>query len=187
VSQRFPGAIPERVVYVRGDGAQGIDTIAGKFRHAERLLDQYHTLVKITERVKEAFPDLAPKRRRGIDDDLSERLRAGDAQGLLERLAALQEHPSLGSKEPLERLAAHIHRHRDHLWYDKAKQLGLGVGTGIAEKDVDLVLDRRFELRGMSWTPMGIRNNLRIRLTLFNDLPSTLEDAVRHRQPRRSS
>ena len=181
VNQRFPGAIAERTVHVRGDGAQGIDTIANRFPQRKRLLDQFHTLVKITERVKEAFPDLAPKQRRAIDDDLSERLRAGDAESLLERLRALESHPTLGSAEALARLAAHIHRHRDHLWYDEARQLGLGVGTGIAEKDVDLLLDRRYELRGMSWTPTGVRDNLRIRLTLFNDLPAAIEAAVRQR------
>ena len=55
------------------------------------------------------------------------------------------------------------------------------MGTGIAEKDVDLLLDRRYELRGMSWTPAGVRDNLRIRLTLFNDLPAAIEAAVRQR------
>lgn len=184
VNQRFPGAIPDRVVYVRGDGAQGIDTIAGKFPKKERLLDQYHTLVKVTERVKEAFPDLDPRKRRAIDDELSNLLRAGDATGMLEQLTLLEDHPTLRSKEPLQRLAFHIHKHRDHIWYPLAKEMGIGVGTGITEKDVDLVLDRRYELRGMSWTPIGIRNNLRVRLTLFNETSSNLAQAVRQRQPR---
>lgn len=187
VNQRFPGAIGERTVYVRGDGAQNIDTVAKRFPKSRRLLDMYHTLVKVTERVKGAFPDLNAKQRRTIDDELSDVLRKGDADAMLARLNALEAHPQLGSAESLERLAKHIDKHRDHLWYEEAKELGLGVGTGITEKDVDLVLDRRFELRGMSWSPQGAQHALRIRLTMFNDTPDSLVAAAAHRQPRRSS
>ena len=187
VNRRFPAAVSERTVYVRGDGAQNIDTIAKQFPHAKRLLDMYHTLVKVTERIKGAFPDLPSKQRRAIDDELSDLLRKGDADAILARLSALETHPKLRSAESLERLAKHIDKHRDHLWYDEAKKLGLGVGTGITEKDVDLVLDRRFELRGMSWSPQGVQRALRIRLTMFNDTPDSLVAAAAHRQPRPSS
>lgn len=180
-NQRFPHAIPERTVYVRGDGGALLDTLAGLFPKSRRLLDLYHTLVKVSERVAEAFPDLPRRRRHAIADGLAALLRQGDGEDLVKECVELaQAHPA--SADALCRLAKHIDRHKDHLWYPEARAMGLGVGTGIAEKDVDLLLDRRFELRGMSWTPTGARNALRIRLTLFNDTLPMLEQACRHRQ-----
>lgn len=179
VARRFPQVIGERPVYVRGDGAKLLDSLSKMFPKGKRLLDLYHTLVKVSERVKEAFPALPFRERRAIGDELSERLRAGDAAGILTACERLKAHPALVATEPLERLADHIRRHHDHIWYPEAKQFGLGVGTAIAEKDVDLVLDRRFELRGMTWSPRGARNTLRIRLTLFNDTPSALQQAAK--------
>ena len=179
--QRFPHAIPHTTVYVRGDGGALLDTIAKLFPKNRRLLDLYHTLVKITERVKEGFPDTPRRVRYAIGDGLAALLRNGDGEGLVKECVELaQAQPACA--DAILRLAKHIDRHKDHIWYPEAMALGLGVGTGIAEKDVDLLLDRRFELRGMSWTPTGARNALRIRLTLFNDTLSNLEHACRHRQ-----
>lgn len=183
-NQRFPHAIPDRTVYVRGDGGTLLDTLAKLFPKGRRLLDQYHTLVKISERVKEGFPEAPRRVRHALGDGLAALLRQGDGEDLVKECVELAlEQPACA--DAMTRLAKHIDRHKEHLWYPEAKALGLGVGTGIAEKDVDLLLDRRFELRGMSWTPTGARNTLRIRLTLFNETLSTLEDACRHRQPNR--
>jgi hypothetical protein len=183
--QRFPHAIPHTTVYVRGDGGALLDTIAKLFPKHRRLLDLYHTLVKISERVKEGFPDMPRRVRHAIGDGLAALLRKGDGEDLVKECVELaQAHPACA--DAMARLAKHIDRHKDHIWYPEAKALGLGVGTGIAEKDVDLLLDRRFELRGMSWTPTGARNALRIRLTLYNETLPTLEDACRQRQPNRS-
>jgi hypothetical protein len=185
VNQRFPRAIPQRTVYVRGDGGVLLDSIAKLFPKNRRFLDLYHTLVKISERVREGFPQAPRKTRQNIAGGLAALLRQGLAGDFVQECVELaQTHP--GCSEPLLRLARHIDRHRDHVWYPEAQELGLGVGTGIAEKDVDLLLDRRFELRGMSWSPVGARNNLRIRLTLFNDTLPTLKQACRLRHPDRS-
>ena len=166
---------------MRGDGAANITSTAKQFPKSRRLLDTYHGLCKYTERLKEAFKGMPARKRRAIDDALSALHRAGDVDALLAEIEALKSHPALVSAEPLDKLAAWVKRHRDHLWYDEARQFGLGVGTGIAEKDVDLLLDRRYELRGMSWTPAGVQRNLRIRLALFNDQPAAIEAVVRQR------
>jgi hypothetical protein len=185
VQQRFPRAIPERTVYVRGDGGTLLDTIAKLFPKSRRLLDLYHTLVKVSERVGEGFPNASRKTRHAIADGLAALLRQGHAADLVHECVELAR-AKPACAEAMLRLARHIDRHQDHVWYPEAQELGLGVGTGIAEKDVDLLLDRRFELRGMSWTPTGARNTLRIRLTLFNDTLPTLQQACRQRQPDRS-
>jgi hypothetical protein len=186
VQRRFPHAIPQRTVYVRGDGGATLDTMAKLFPKSRRLLDLYHTLVKISERVKEAFPHASRQRRHALSDNLADLLRQGAAGDLVYTCVQLaEEHPT--GAEAMLRLAKHIDKHKDHVWYPEARENGLGVGTGIAEKDVDLLLDRRFELRGMSWSPVGARNTLRIRLTLFNNTLPTLEQACRLRQPDRSN
>lgn len=174
VNRRFPNAIPERTVYVRGDGGATVDAIAKLFPNSRRLLDQYHTLVKVSKRLKEGFKEASKRWRRGKDDLLSGLLREGAAADLVTECVDLAKaHPT--AADAMLALAKHVNRHKDHIWYPEAKELGIGVGTGIAEKDVDLVLDRRFELRGMSWSPEGARNALRLRISIFNNDLASLE------------
>ena len=177
VEERFPQSSFKVPVLVRGDGATTLDSLADMFPQGRRLLDQYHTLVKISKRLKEAFPKLSFNERKQMNDQLCELLREGKGRELIQQCHQLQTHTKLQDKQPLKRLVRHIDKHLEHLWYEEAKSLGIGVGTGIAEKDVDLLLDRRYELRGMSWTPKGANNNLKIRLCLFNNQLDALANA----------
>ena len=65
----------------------------------------------------------------------------------------------------------------DSALYGARKEIGKRSKT-ITEKDVDLVLDCRYELRGMSWSPAGARDNLRVRLTFFNQTENRLAAAA---------
>jgi hypothetical protein len=55
------------------------------------------------------------------------------------------------------------------MWYKGARERGIDIGVGTAEKAVDLViLCRRFKQRGMIWTRRGANALVKIRLLVLN-------------------
>jgi len=51
----------------------------------------------------------------------------------------------------------------------KAPQEVLVVGSGAIEKNVDIAIARRFKARGMSWSALGARNLMALRMLALND------------------
>jgi len=68
----------------------------------------------------------------------------------------------------LERLAGYIHRNREGIWYKEAKEKGIDIGTGCADKAGDILICRRMKLRGMRWSREGADAVLNIRIMVLN-------------------
>lgn len=70
-------------------------------------------------------------------------------------------------------LISYINSNMDSIWaIDKLKEKIpkelLKVGSGAVEKNIDIVIARRFKLRGMSWSKEGAANLLALRLLYIN-------------------
>ena len=69
----------------------------------------------------------------------------------------------------LRKLEAYLIRHQEGMWYPQAFAEGIDIGTGAIEKGGDLVICRRFKLRGMRWSRAGAEKVLRYRLLVLNN------------------
>jgi hypothetical protein len=70
-------------------------------------------------------------------------------------------------------------KHRDHIQYDKLKELGLPIGSGLVESACKWLIQQRFKGVGMRWSEDGFNHLLHLRLAWVNGrfdafFPSTL-------------
>ena len=68
----------------------------------------------------------------------------------------------------LDRLYGYIERNRAGIWYNEAKEKGISIGSGTADKAGDILICRRMKLRGMRWSRKGADSVLNIRILVAN-------------------
>ncbi len=66
------------------------------------------------------------------------------------------------------KLAGYIQRNREGIWYKEAKEKDISIGSGSADKAGDILICRRFKLRGMRWSRTKADNVLNICILVFN-------------------
>ena len=156
-------------IVLRGDGANWIRQMKKDYFHrALYMLDWYHLTKKVRERLEQSVED--DGQRQGVEKELKDLVYEGkvdEALGKLEGLKTLVM--GLQGQEAIDRLIAYINRNREGMWYKEARERGIDIGVGTAEKAVDLVICRRFKQRGMRWTRAGANALVKIRLLILND------------------
>ena len=68
----------------------------------------------------------------------------------------------------LRKLADYIQRNREGIWYSEAREKGISIGAGSADKAGDILICRRMKLRGMRWSRVGADGMLAIRILVYN-------------------
>ena len=152
---------------VLGDGDAWIKNIAqGPYFTATYQLDWQHLMVKIHQ----TFSD-QPK----LVSELIEYLYSGQGERLLAtvKLARLLCEDRDKSQRIAD-LVTYIESNRDGLYGSRslkdkveAKRV-LVCSTGAMEKNIDIVIGRRFKKHGMSWTTKGANNLLKLRMLCYN-------------------
>jgi len=142
---------------VIGDGAGWIRRMARDlFPDAVYVLDLYH----LKHRIWQAFPEQweVPVR-----DEAVAACVAGDPAGALRVLRA-----TMPAQERLETW-------RKLLFYIRSNALGIEnytrtdlFGSGCVEKAVDVLISRRFKLRGMSWLRPGAQGMVKLKVLRYN-------------------
>ena len=164
---------------VIGDGDQWIKDIAqGPYFMATYQLDWWHVLVKIHR----TFSD-QPR----LVSELVDNLYSGQGEKMLSTMKLARLLCEEGDKrQKIADLIAYIENNRDGLYgshslRDKveAKRV-LVCGSGAMEKNIDVIIGRRFKKRGMSWSKEGADNLLKLRILWYNQ-PDWEE--FWHRQP----
>ncbi len=154
-------------VVIRGDGANWIRQMKKDyFQGALYILDWYHLVKKIGERLERAFEDEIL--REEIEEDLKNLLYDGKVKEAIDKLEELRGKLCVEGQEAVERLIGYIQRNQEGMWYKEARERGMDIGVGTAEKAVDLVICRRFKQRGMIWTRRGANALVKIRLLVLN-------------------
>ena len=136
----------ERVL-VLGDGAGWISSVAEWcFVDAEQRLDLWHLLDRAGDAVR--AQRLAAADARAVRDELDARLRRGEVDAALQLVAErLTSHTGQDFARYLRGQASHI------VNAEALQAAGEVVGSGMVEKAVDLVINRRMKGRqGMSWS-----------------------------------
>jgi hypothetical protein len=114
-------------------------------------------------------------------------LRRGEQDAVL---AKIQRGSTLAGFSPaqqaeLSRLSAYLERHREHIDYQRYKELGLPTGSGMVESTCKWLIQQRFKGVGMRWSEEGFTHLLHLRLcwvngrfdALFPGVPPQLIDA----------
>jgi len=68
----------------------------------------------------------------------------------------------------LNKLSAYLERNREGIWYKEAREKGISIGSGSADKAGDILICRRMKLRGMRWCREKADNVLNIRILVLN-------------------
>jgi hypothetical protein len=88
-------------------------------------------------------------------------------------LAEIQRGRTLAGLSPtqraeLTRLSAYLERHREHIDYQRYKELGLPTGSGMVESTCKWLIQQRFKGVGMRWSENGFTHLLHLRLCWVN-------------------
>jgi len=144
-----------------GDGARWINEISGReYWRCASQLDWWHYQRKLRE---------ALKGQERLIGELLRLLRAGEGEKH-RRLLRLRRMQTREETEQLDALMEYLERNWQGLYgswslREKVKaQEVLVVGSGAVEKNIELVIGRRFKKRGMSWSRAGANNLLKLRI-----------------------
>jgi hypothetical protein len=163
------GGNPDGVdVLVRGDGALWIKGFREEHLPKSRyILDHHHLCEKVKERLGTVIEDKG--RCQKSREDLMNHLNAGAVDSALRYIDELSKRYRKQNKlEALKRLSGYIERNREGIWYAEAKNQGISIGSGSADKAGDIVICRRMKLRGMWWSKYGSNAVENIRIMVLN-------------------
>jgi hypothetical protein len=153
------------------DGARGLWRLFDeRFQsYATGVLDFYHAAQNIWAGVKVWLDG----RTTGCQDwftDARHRLRHGQASDVLDDIKAAAALPGLpvSAQQSLTKLYNYLDKHRAHIQYDKLKEMGFPIGSGLVESTCKWLIQQRFKGVGMRWSEDGFNHLLHLRLAWVN-------------------
>lgn len=159
------------VVVWLSDGARGL---WGLYRRkfapcALGILDFYHATQHLWQAAS-AWLDGRRKRAREWFVTVRHRLRHGEEEAVLAELAAVAQREGLGRKAraAVQKVFNYLDTHRQHINYDRFKELGLPLGSGMVESACKWLIQQRFKGVGMRWSEDGFNHLLHLRLAWVN-------------------
>ena len=151
----------ERVV-ILGDGAAWIRNIVEThFPHAVHIIDLYHAREHVAALAKALYPNSEKKaryhRRRWwtqLDNGAIETIvRAAQRR--------IKTHPELSDRVRTE--INYLHNHKEKMRYDKFRDQGLFIGSGIIEAACKNLIGQRLKQSGMEWSLRGANSIISLR------------------------
>lgn len=131
------------------------------------ILDYYHLCEKVKARVSVVYDN--KKGRDKANGDIMNHLDNGDVDKALIYIQNTRKRFRKESKlYALDRLSGYIERNREGIWYKEAREKGISIGSGTADKAGDILICRRMKLRGMRWSRDGADSVLNIRILVAN-------------------
>jgi len=166
------GVQTARVVVWLSDGGRGLwrlfrerfeDTAIG-------ILDFYHAAQNLWKAAR-AWRDGRTTEARDWFGKVRHQLRHGEANAVLAELKTtltLNELPA-GARHTLQNVYDYLVKHSAHINYEKFKELGLPLGSGMVESACKWLIQQRFKEVGMRWSEDGFNHLLHLRLAWVND------------------
>ena len=153
------------------DGARGLWRLFDeRFQpYATGVLDFYHAAQNVWSGVK-VWLDGRTTRCQNWFSDARHRLRHGQTNDVLDDIKAAAALPGLpeSAQESLTKLYNYLDKHRDHIQYDKLKEMGFPIGSGLVESTCKWLIQQRFKGVGMRWSEDGFNHLLHLRLAWVN-------------------
>lgn len=160
----------ERVI-VLGDGAQWIRGLhQTHFHDATYVLDWFHLRRNLARALQPVAAELDADYIAAKRMTLRDFLWVGDVEAVLQRLDQLHFRVrSTEAREALTSFKRFLRNNRDGVvCYADLFEQGIHVGSGPIEKTADLIINRRCELRGMTWYPDTADGICNLRAIRFN-------------------
>ncbi len=166
--KRSGGKMDDILSLVRGDGAPFIPGFRANYAPKSRiLLDHHHLCEKLKERLSPLYED--KERRQEVISNTLDYLNSDDVDGALGYIQKLIDRfRSKRKLYHLRKLSAYLERNREGIWYREAREKGISIGSGSADKAGDILICRRMKLRGMRWCREKADNVLNIRILVLN-------------------
>ena len=134
-----------RVVWL-SDGARGLWRLFDeRFQpYATGVLDFYHATQNVWSGVK-VWLDGRTIRCQDWFIDARHRLRYGQADQVLDDIKTASALPGLpqSAQQSLTKLYNYLDKHRDHIQYDKLKEMGFPIGSGLVESTCKWLIQQR--------------------------------------------
>jgi hypothetical protein len=137
--------------------------------YAIGILDFYHAAQNLWKGAK-ALLDGRSKKARQWFVSARHRLRHGETNVVLNDIAAALELDGLPetARKALKNLYDYLDTHQHHIQYEKFKELGLPIGSGMVESACKWLIQQRFKGVGMRWSETGFNHLLHLRLAWVN-------------------
>ena len=159
-----------RVVWL-SDGARGLWRLFDeRFQpYAIGVLDFYHVAQNVWSGVK-VWLDGRTTRCQDWFTDARHRLRHGQANDVLADIKAASTLSGLpaSAEKALTKLYNYLQKHQDHIRYDRFKEMGVPIGSGLVESTCKWLIQQRFKGVGMRWSEDGFNHLLHLRLAWVN-------------------
>jgi hypothetical protein len=181
IEARRQGIHQSREVLWLSDGARGFwrlfDERLASYAHG--VLDFYHASQNLWQAAK-LWLDGRTTRARSWFDDARHRLRHGQQHAVLNDIAAARDLPDLpqSAREALTKVYNYLDCHRDHIQYEKLKDMGLPIGSGLVESACKWLIQQRFKGVGMRWSEEGFNHLLHLRLVTVQKQTTVLYKKV---------
>ena len=137
--------------------------------YAIGILDFYHAVQNLWKGAK-AWLDGRSKKARLWFASARHRLRHGETNIVLNDISSalkLDELPETAWKA-LRNLYEYLDTHKHHMQYEKFRELGLPIGSGMVESACKWLIQQRFKGVGMRWSEDGFNHLLHLRLSWVN-------------------
>lgn len=133
------------------------------------ILDFYHAAQNLWKGAK-AWLDGRSKKARQWFVLARHRLRHGETNVVLNDIAAALELDGLPetARKALKNLYDYLDTHQYHIQYQKFKEQGLPIGSGMVESACKWLIQQRFKGVGMRWSETGFNHLLHLRLAWVN-------------------
>lgn len=167
VEQRLP---PENELVCILDGERSLWALVyAFFANAFFVLDIFHVLEHLGKAALCFYDEDSPQARQFVTERLRMLLngRAGRLIGGLKQMLTKQE-LSGTKRHCLEQVIGYLERNRKHMRYEICLAKGYPIGSGVIEGACRNLINDRLELTGMSWTPQGAENVMRLRAVHIN-------------------
>ena len=137
--------------------------------YAIGILDFYHAAQNLWKGAK-AWLDGRSKKARQWFVSARRQLRHGETDVALNDIAAALELDGLPetARKALKNLYEYLDTHQYHIQYEKFKELGLPIGSGMVESACKWLIQQRFKGVGMRWSETGFNYLLHLRLAWVN-------------------
>jgi Transposase, Mutator family len=165
------GAAQAPVPVALGDGAAWIKTqVAWHFPDAVRILDWPPLTRAVHKAIRAARPGAAHRAlRRPLHQSVPDALWQGDVDGAVALLAALRPAAPADPIGRLEETIGYLDGQRAWIGnYQAWQEAGYPIGSGLVERAVELVINRRLQRRGMRWWRINAQGVTALRICRLN-------------------
>ncbi|MCP4141540.1 MAG: ISKra4 family transposase [Chloroflexi bacterium] len=138
--------------------------------YAYGILDFFHAVENIWKAAKEWLDGRTNKAKAWFSKTRKD-LKLGKHKKIVKKLRKTLSSEKLSDSaiRKIENVAIYLETHKNHINYDKYKELGLPIGSGIVESTCKWLIQQRFKGVGMRWSEDGFSNLLNLRIAWVNE------------------